>query len=144
MFDLEAQLFIHAETQHCRQLVLLLMMVIAHVIFYYRLLFLSKHEKILYHTSILMGGGWILELLTGHPDQIKTSLGVSHHAFNVLVQVMRESGFRDSHHGISVEEQLSIFLYTCVTGLSTCHVAEWFQHSPTMISVYILSLLLSH
>ena len=119
-------------------------MVIAHVIFYYRLLFLSKHEKILYHTSILMGGGWILELLTGHPDQIKTSLGVSHHAFNVLVQVMRESGFRDSHHGISVGEQLSIFLYTCVTGLSTCHVAEWFQHSPTMISVYIHSLLLSH
>ena len=68
MFDLEAQLFVHAETQCCRQLVLLLTMVIAHVIFYYRLLFLSKREKILYHTSILMGRGWILELLTGHPD----------------------------------------------------------------------------
>ena len=68
MIDLEAQLFVHAETQRCRQLVLLLMMVIMHVIFYYRLLFLSKHEKILYHTSILTGRGWILELLTGHPD----------------------------------------------------------------------------
>ncbi|KIK73910.1 hypothetical protein PAXRUDRAFT_88446, partial [Paxillus rubicundulus Ve08.2h10] len=30
-----------------------------------------------------------------------------------------------------VEEQLDIFLYTCVTGLSSCHVGERFQCSPT-------------
>ena len=67
MFDLEAQLFVHTEIQHHRWLVLLLTMVIAHLTFYYRLLFLSNCEKIPYHTSILTGGGWILELLSGHP-----------------------------------------------------------------------------
>jgi hypothetical protein len=35
-----------------------------------------------YHTSILTGEGWVLELLTGHPWQIQTELGVSHHVLS--------------------------------------------------------------
>ena len=34
---------------------------------------------------------------------------------------------------VSLEEQLAIFLYTCVTGLTTRHVAECFQHSNKTI-----------
>ncbi|KIK71790.1 hypothetical protein PAXRUDRAFT_676657, partial [Paxillus rubicundulus Ve08.2h10] len=34
------------------------------------------------------------------------------------------------------EEQLGIFLYTCVTGLSSRHVGERFQHSPDTITKY--------
>ena len=141
--DLEAQLIIYGEHERRRRLVFLLAMVITHITFYYKLLFLSKHEKIPYHTSILTGGEWILELLSGHPDRIKTSLGVSHDVFDALVQVMKEDGFKDSRHGISVEEQLGIFLHTAVTGLSTRYVAERFQHSPTTISRYVCSASLS-
>ncbi|KIK74648.1 hypothetical protein PAXRUDRAFT_175015, partial [Paxillus rubicundulus Ve08.2h10] len=35
---------------------------------------------------------------------------------------------------ISVKEQLGIFLYTCVTGLSSQHVTERFQHVPETIT----------
>ena len=76
----------------------------------------------------------MLELLNGHPDQIKSSLGVSHDIFDGLTQVLVENGFKRLYQGLSVEEQLSIFLHTCVTGLSTHHVGERFQHSSTTIS----------
>jgi hypothetical protein len=92
--------------------------------YYYRLLFESRSEKIPYHTSILTGEGWILELLNDHPNCIKTSLGISHNVSDALVQVLAESGIKKSPCGLSVEEQLGIFLHTCVTGLSTCHIGE--------------------
>ena len=62
------------------------------------------------------------------------SLGVSHDVFDGLTQVLVENGFKKSRRGLSVKEQLSIFLHTCVTGLSMHHVGERFQHSPTTIS----------
>jgi hypothetical protein len=34
-----------------------------------------------YHTSVLTGEGWVLELLAGHPRRIRTELGVNHHVF---------------------------------------------------------------
>ncbi|KIK98423.1 hypothetical protein PAXRUDRAFT_134231 [Paxillus rubicundulus Ve08.2h10] len=37
---------------------------------------------------------------------------------------------------MSMEEQLAIFLYMCVTGLSSCHVAKRFQCSPDAITKY--------
>ncbi|KIK97643.1 hypothetical protein PAXRUDRAFT_91971, partial [Paxillus rubicundulus Ve08.2h10] len=40
-----------------------------------------------------------------------------------------------------VEEQLGIFLYTCVTGLSSCHVGERFQHPPDTVTRYFKQLL---
>jgi hypothetical protein len=33
-------------------------------------------DKTPYHTSILTGEGWVRELMTGHPDRIKTELGM--------------------------------------------------------------------
>ncbi|KIK73416.1 hypothetical protein PAXRUDRAFT_37870, partial [Paxillus rubicundulus Ve08.2h10] len=42
---------------------------------------------------------------------------------------------------VSVEEQLGIFLYTCVTGLSSCHVGERFQRSPDTVTRYFKQLL---
>jgi hypothetical protein len=130
--DLEAQTAQHRH--HRRRLFILIAMIICHVAYYYHILFLSRPEKIPYHTSILTGEGWVLELLSSHPDRIKTSLGVSLDVFEALVQILVEHGFQRLRHGISVEQQLAIFLYTCVTGLSTHHVAERFQHSPTTIS----------
>ncbi|KIO14450.1 hypothetical protein M404DRAFT_90975, partial [Pisolithus tinctorius Marx 270] len=42
---------------------------------------------------------------------------------------------------VTLEEQLTIFLYTCVTGLTIRHVGERFQRSNDTISRYFKKLL---
>ncbi|KIJ07885.1 hypothetical protein PAXINDRAFT_34635, partial [Paxillus involutus ATCC 200175] len=71
----------------------------------------SSNTPIPFHTSILTGEGWMLELLNGHPERIRISLGVSHDAFDGLLQLLVQHGVVPSRNGISVEEQLGIFLY---------------------------------
>jgi hypothetical protein len=41
-----------------------------------------------YHTSILSGEGWLLELLTGHPERIWTELGVHAEVFQELISFL--------------------------------------------------------
>lgn len=94
------------------------------------------YDKQSYHTSALTGHAWVLELLTGHPDRIRCELGVRHHVFHLLLDKLRELGHTDSRH-VTLEEQLSIFLYSCVTGLSTRHVGERFQRANDTISRYV-------
>ncbi|KIK78737.1 hypothetical protein PAXRUDRAFT_163164 [Paxillus rubicundulus Ve08.2h10] len=53
--------------------------------YYYQLLFVNCTAPIPYHTSILTGQAWMLELINGHPDQIHTCLGVNHDTFNGLL-----------------------------------------------------------
>ena len=86
-----------------------------------------------YHTSILTGEAWVLELLTGHPERIRCELGVHRHVFLELITELRSLGHTNSRF-VSLEEQLAIFLYTCVTGLTICHVGEQFQRSNETIS----------
>ena len=62
-----------------------------------------------YHTSALSGEAWVIELLIGHPDQIRCELGVRAHIFVKLVDKLREFKHKDSRF-VSLEEQLSIFL----------------------------------
>jgi hypothetical protein len=38
-----------------------------------------------YHTSILTGEGWVMELLSGHPNRIRCKLRVSHDVFLELI-----------------------------------------------------------
>ncbi|KAJ8580964.1 hypothetical protein M405DRAFT_699533, partial [Rhizopogon salebrosus TDB-379] len=63
-----------------------------------------------YHTSSLSRIAWVTELLTGHPERIKCELGVRRHVFDVLVNLLRQAGLKDSKY-ILLEEQLAIFLY---------------------------------
>jgi hypothetical protein len=86
-----------------------------------------------YHTSILTGEGWVLELLAGHPKCIQCELGVHQHVFIELIEELREMGYTNSKH-VSLEEQLAIFLYACVTGLTIRHLGERFQRSNDTIS----------
>ena len=86
-----------------------------------------------YHTSILIGQGWVLELLTGHSERICCKLGLHRHVFLNLISELCEMGHADSRF-VSLEEQLAIFLYCCVTGLTICHVGEHFQRSNETIS----------
>ncbi|KDQ32264.1 hypothetical protein PLEOSDRAFT_1026450, partial [Pleurotus ostreatus PC15] len=71
----------------------------------------SWYWKQPYHNSALSGAAWVKELINGHPDRIRTELGMRVHVFLVLVAELRLLGISDSKHGVSVEEQVAIFLY---------------------------------
>ncbi|KIO10383.1 hypothetical protein M404DRAFT_21335 [Pisolithus tinctorius Marx 270] len=83
--------------------------------------------------SILTGSGWVAKLLNSHPERIRTELAVHKHVFNILLWELQQHGIGPSKH-IMLKEQLAIFLYTSVTGLSIRHVGEHFQRSNGMIS----------
>ena len=70
-----------------------------------------------YHTSILSGEGWVQELLNGHPGCIQCELGITKDDFRLLILELQFMGHTGSRY-VSLEEQLAIFLYTCVTGLT--------------------------
>ncbi|EGN96636.1 hypothetical protein SERLA73DRAFT_17447, partial [Serpula lacrymans var. lacrymans S7.3] len=63
-----------------------------------------------YHTSVLTGHGWVTELLNGRPGRIQTELGVNKRVFLKLINLLETNGYTDSK-SVSIEEQLSIFLY---------------------------------
>jgi hypothetical protein len=86
-----------------------------------------------YHTSILTGQGWVDELLEGHSEHIHTELGMHKHVFLALVSKLRDLGHTNSKY-VSLEEQVAIFLYACVTGLTVRHLGERFQRSNETIS----------
>lgn len=117
-----------------RRYLMFLTCIIAQISAIYYQLFLTPRINIPYHTSALTGQAWVLELMTGHPDRIRHNLGVSLEVFEELLEVLQANGFVQSRNGVTVEEQLAIFLYMCVTGLSTRHVGERFQRSSDTIS----------
>ena len=86
-----------------------------------------------YHTSALTGAEWVVELLNGHPERIRNELGVHRSTFIILVKALELAGIESSRH-VSLEEQLGIYLYTVVTGLSCTHVGERFQRSSDTIT----------
>jgi hypothetical protein len=96
----------------------------------------SYYHKEPYHTSILTGEGWVLELLAGHPERIRCELGVNHHVFAALIAELRGMGHTNSKC-VSLEEQLAIFLYMSMTGLTIRHTGERFQRSNETISVCV-------
>ena len=83
------------------------------------------YNKIPYHDSALSGAAWVCELLRGHPKCICKELGVHKHVFRALIVALQDAGHTRSKF-VTLEEQLAIFLYTCVTGLSLVHVCERF------------------
>jgi hypothetical protein len=75
----------------------------------------------------------IQELMSGHPNHIRMELRMHAHVSQNLITVLRTCGLIPSRH-LSCEEQLAIFLYTLVTGLTVQHVGECFQHSNDTMS----------
>ncbi|KAF9226054.1 hypothetical protein BS17DRAFT_698738, partial [Gyrodon lividus] len=69
---------------------------------------------------------YLQELLNGHPKRICTKLSVHRLVFYILVNELQSAEYMHSKH-ITIKEQLSIFLYACVTGLMIRHIREWFQ-----------------
>ena len=98
---------------------------------------LNTNDPKPYHTSILSGWGWVEELLEGHPGHIHCELGVSREVFLELVSVLCGFGFGSSRY-VDIEEQLAIFLYMSVTGLTIRHTGERFQNTFITCSEYFL------
>ena len=94
----------------------------------------AQYLKQPWHTSILTGQMWVLELLGGHPERIRTELGVHTHVFYALIDELRSLGYGDSKF-VTLEEQLAIFLYCSVTGLTVRHLGERFQRSNDTITL---------
>ena len=89
-----------------------------------------------YHNSALTGAAWVTELLTGHPKHVRHELGVHKHVFRALIVALQDAGYTPSKF-ITLEEQLAIFLYICITGLSLGHICECFQQATDMASKYV-------
>ena len=111
------------------QLMLITSVVLPHV----AQLIWSYYIKVPYHTSILTDYGWIMELLNGHPKHIWTELGMHKEVFLDLVDELHSMGYSNSR-SVTLEEQLAIYLYTCVTGLTVQHVGERFQRANETVS----------
>ena len=52
--------------------------------------------RLAYHTSLLTGAGWVMELLAGHPMCIHTELGVTCETFIALIEELHGMGHTDS------------------------------------------------
>ena len=76
--------------------------------------------------SILTGEGWVRELLASHPECIHCELEVHSHVFLELIEELHRLGHSRSKY-VSLEEQLAIFLYISVTGMTIRHAGERFQ-----------------
>ena len=83
---------------------------------------------------MLTGKMWVLELLGGHPECICTELGVHTHVFYALIDELHSLGYTDSKF-VTLEEQLAIFLYCSVTGLTVRHLGEQFQRSNDTLTL---------
>ena len=66
----------------------------------------SHYLKQPWHTSMLTGQMWVIELLGGHPEHIRTELGVHKHVFYAIIDELRELGHTDSKF-VTLEEQLA-------------------------------------
>jgi len=137
VMDLESQLppFVPQHPEVCRRLIqysiLLISILISATATVLESLYGKDPEP--YHTSVLSGEAWVMELLSGHPERIRCELGVHAHVFAELISEICTLGHTDSKF-VSLEEQLAIFLYTAVTGLSVRHVGERFRRSNDTIS----------
>ena len=96
------------------------------------------YNKRPFHDSAISDIAWACELLSGHPEPICRKFGVHKHVFWALITALKDAVHRRSK-SITLKEQLSIFLYICVTGLSLVHICEYFQWAPDTTSKYINS-----
>jgi hypothetical protein len=59
--------------------------------------------------------------------------------FHALIKSLQSAGYTSSRY-VTLDEQLAIFLYTCVTGLSIRHVGERFQRATETVSRYVIEI----
>ena len=123
---------------HRKKLLLSVMALGAHFLRTFRANSHVKVKRIPMYTSVGKGEEWISNILAGHPHQCLDNLGMGKAIFRALLQHLEVHSGLQSGRLIGTAEQLAIFLYTIRTGVSICIAAEWFQHSKSTISKYII------
>ena len=128
----------HCAAQHIFQIVTNCLIIVA-ALCMMMMVMLTDPEP--YHTSILSGQMWVEELLEGHPDCIYCKLSVQKEVFLELIHTLHNFSITGSKH-ISLEEQVSIFLYMSMTGLTIHHIGKHFQCLNNTISKSFCKMLL--
>ncbi|KAI6021352.1 hypothetical protein BKA83DRAFT_4493958 [Pisolithus microcarpus] len=93
----------------------------------------------LYHTSILSGEGWVIELLTGHPECIHNELGMHADIFDQLILILRQHGHMSSKSFCKTHRQMvSAFEQNDITRcipVALCAIHNFIQlHEPDTIT----------
>src|SRR5436305_1949590 len=92
-------------------------------------------------TSPLSGHQYIHELLNSHPNRIQEVLRMKLEVFQFLCVELKTKGLKDSRYGITVEQQVAMFLYVVARSASNRDVQERFQHSGETVSRYFHAVL---
>lgn len=91
--------------------------------------------KVPKNTSILTGQAWMDELLCGeNARRFYDNMGMQKHVFVALRGEMMDAGILGDTQWVTATEQLGMYLYTLITGLSTKKIQERFQRSPDTVS----------
>ena len=91
-------------------------------------------EKQPMHTSMLPGGMYVNEILTGHESLCKRQFRMEVDIFHALVHKLREKKLLGDSKEVSLEEKVAIFLYAIAKNASNQTLQDRFQHSPETIS----------
>jgi hypothetical protein len=92
------------------------------------------YDKETRNDSKLTGQEFMEEQLAGHPGVFYDTFGMNKHVFRRLLKALKEkAGFSDSKN-VTAEEQLGIFLYAVITGLSIRKLEGRFQRSKDTIT----------
>ena len=97
----------------------------------------SRREKIPVNTSILTGAKYIREILDGHPQRCLDILRMESHIFQLLCDHLRSKNLLKNSKGVSVEEQLGMFMYMLSRNASYRTLTDRFQHSPETVHRHI-------
>jgi hypothetical protein len=90
-------------------------------------------------TSVLRGGDWVLEVLSGHPLRCYENFRVAPDVFARIADLVRTQIEENYRSRVSIEERLAMFLYTVGQNASNRVVQERFQHSGETVSRYMCS-----
>ena len=93
-------------------------------------------EKIPYRTSPLTGNAYLTELLTGNPRRVSEVLGMSAATFNKLCEWIHNYTLLRGTRGMSLNEKVTMFVWTLIHGASNREVQERWTHSGDTVSQY--------
>jgi hypothetical protein len=101
------------------------------------------YDKTCRNDSKMTGQAFMDEHLGGHPEVFYDNFGMHKHVFRRLLKELQDkAGLSDTKH-VSAVEQLGIFLYAIITGLSIRKLENRFQRSKETITVCVWSRLTS-
>ena len=97
----------------------------------------STRAKTPCHTSKLSSAEYTCELLEGHQRRSYRNLRMEARIFKALVDYLSSRGLLQSTRGVTVEEQLAMFMYMLARNASFTALCDRFQHSGETIHRHI-------